>query len=66
MDDLERDTSRCGTPRGYKWHKNHGETVCDNCQSAHAAYSRAWYLANKDRLALQRRRAAEARWKLAA
>lgn len=61
MTESVRDTSRCGTPRGYKWHRNHGETACDNCNSANAAYSRAWYLANKTHLKRRRVRAEQRR-----
>lgn len=60
------DDSACGTNRGFARHRTRREPACDRCHDAHLTYQRAWYDANKDRLAKIRRKRAEARWKLAA
>jgi hypothetical protein len=31
-------TSTCGTPAGYRYHRNHGETACRACLDAYADY----------------------------
>jgi ribosomal protein S14 len=31
---------RCGTERGYHWHRKHDETICERCREAHRTYIR--------------------------
>ena len=31
---------RCGTERGYGWHRKHGEPICDDCRYAHRLHRR--------------------------
>jgi hypothetical protein len=33
---------RCGTERGYHWHRKHAETICEPCREAHRSYIREY------------------------
>lgn len=33
---------RCGTERGYNWHRKHAEPICDPCREAHRIFMREY------------------------
>jgi hypothetical protein len=42
----------CGTERGYKWHRDHGEDTCTECKAANAARRRVEKQRNRARKAV--------------
>jgi hypothetical protein len=36
------DPSKCGSQKGYKQHRRHGQEACDPCKAGNAAYHREW------------------------
>lgn len=48
---MPRQLRPCGTVAAYRRHRNHGETPCEACRAAVAAYSRARYIPSTRQLA---------------
>lgn len=42
---------KCGTDTGYNRHRRAGETACEACRQAHAAYMRQWNLSTRKKFA---------------